>query len=145
MKRTLLVAVFATLFPARADEGMWLPVLIGERMADMQAKGCHLSADDIYSVNQACLKDAVVLFGSGCTGELVSDRGLLFTNHHCGYSYIQKHSSVTSTSFWAFASPPPTSTENALSDCQPSNIKPQSMDSSCPFLRGLSFEKPCTT
>ena len=111
MKRILLALFLAvaTLFPARADEGMWLPVLISERIADMQAKGCRLSAEDIYSVNQACLKDAVVLFGSGCTGELVSDRGLLFTNHHCGYSYIQKHSSVEhdylKDGFWAKDAP----------------------------------------
>ena len=89
----------------RADEGMWLPALISERIGDMQAKGFKLSADDVYSVNQASLKDAVVLFGSGCTGELVSGEGLLFTNHHCGYSYIQKHSSVEhdylKDGFWA--------------------------------------------
>ena len=89
----------------RADEGMWLPALISQRIGDMQAKGFKLSAEDVYSVNQASLKDAVVLFGSGCTGELVSGEGLLFTNHHCGYSYIQKHSSVEhdylKDGFWA--------------------------------------------
>lgn len=71
----------------------------------MQAKGFRLSAEDIYSVNQASLKDAVVLFGRGCTGELISDQGLLLTNHHCGYSQIQKHSSVEhdylKDGFWA--------------------------------------------
>ena len=107
MKKTILLAVLLTvsLFPLKADEGMWLPALISQRIADMQAKGLKLSAEDIYSVNQASLKDAVVLFGSGCTGELVSDEGLLFTNHHCGYSYIQKHSSVEhdylKDGFWA--------------------------------------------
>lgn len=88
-----------------ADEGMWLPCLISQRIEDMQAKGLRLSAEDIYSINQASLKDAVVLFGSGCTGEIVSGDGLLFTNHHCGYSYIQKHSSVEhdylKDGFWA--------------------------------------------
>ena len=106
MKRfLLLVAVLLTVLPARADEGMWLPSLISQRIADMQAKGLKLSADDIYSVNHSSLKDAVVLFGGGCTGELVSDEGLLFTNHHCGYSYIQRHSSVEhdylKDGFWA--------------------------------------------
>ncbi len=107
MRKTILLAVLLTvsLFPLKADEGMWLPALISQRISDMQAKGLKLSAEDIYSVNQASLKDAVVLFGGGCTGELVSDQGLLFTNHHCGYSYIQKHSSVEhdylKDGFWA--------------------------------------------
>ena len=106
MKRFLLLAaVLFAVLPARADEGMWLPALISERIADMQAKGLKLSAEDIYSVNHSSLKDAVVLFGSGCTGELVSDEGLLFTNHHCGYSYIQRHSAVEhdylKDGFWA--------------------------------------------
>ncbi len=107
MKRLILVAIglLAALTSSRADEGMWLPALISQRVADMQAKGLKLQAEDIYSVNHASLKDAVVLFGGGCTGELVSDQGLLFTNHHCGYSYIQKHSSVEhdylKDGFWA--------------------------------------------
>ena len=107
MKRfSLLVALLALwALPVRADEGMWLPALVSQRIEDMQAKGFRLSAEDIYSVNQASLKDAVVLFGSGCTGELVSGEGLLFTNHHCGYGYIQKHSSVEhdylKDGFWA--------------------------------------------
>ncbi len=88
-----------------ADDGMWLPSLISQRIADMQAKGFKLTAEDIYSVNQASLKDAVVLFGSGCTGEIVSKDGLLLTNHHCGYSQIQQHSSVEhdylKDGFWA--------------------------------------------
>ncbi len=109
MKRfTILAALLALwVLPVKADEGMWLPALISQRINDMQAKGFKLSAEDIYSVNQASLKDAVVLFGSGCTGELVSDQGLLFTNHHCGYSYIQRHSSVEhdylKDGFWALS------------------------------------------
>lgn len=90
---------------AKADEGMWLPSLISQRIGDMQEKGFKLSAEDIYSVNQASLKDAVVLFGRGCTGELISPEGLLLTNHHCGYSQIQQHSSVEhdylKDGFWA--------------------------------------------
>ena len=107
MKRILsiLSAAIIAVLPMKADEGMWLPALISQRIGDMQAKGFKLSAEDIYSVNQASLKDAVVLFGSGCTGELVSDQGLLFTNHHCGYSFIQRHSSVEhdylKDGFWA--------------------------------------------
>ena len=105
-KYSLLAALFlCALQPLRADEGMWLPALISQRIGDMQAKGFQLTAEDLYSVNQASLKDAVVLFGSGCTGELVSDQGLLFTNHHCGYSFIQRHSSVEhdylKDGFWA--------------------------------------------
>ena len=109
MKRSILLAALLALLvqPVKADEGMWLPALISQRITDMQAKGLRLTAEDIYSVNQASLKDAVVLFGSGCTGELVSDQGLLFTNHHCGYSYIQRHSSVEhdylKDGFWALS------------------------------------------
>ena len=88
MKKALLFLSFLLVgaMSAHADEGMWLPSLISQRIGDMQAKGFRLTAEDVYSVNQASLKDAVVLFGSGCTGELVSDEGLLLTNHHCGYS-----------------------------------------------------------
>ena len=107
MKKTVLIlgALIAFSLTAMADEGMWLPSLISQRIGDMQAKGFRLTAEDIYSVNQASLKDAVVLFGGGCTGEIVSDEGLLLTNHHCGYSYIQRHSSVEhdylKDGFWA--------------------------------------------
>ena len=105
-KITLAVAlIIATVTTSRADEGMWLPSLIGSRIADMQEKGFKLDAEDIYSINQASLKDAVVLFGGGCTGEIVSEAGLLLTNHHCGYRQIQSHSSVEHDylrdGFWA--------------------------------------------
>ena len=98
---------FTSVFTARADEGMWLPSLIENRIADMHEKGFRLSAEDIYSINQASLKDAVVLFGRGCTGELISPEGLLLTNHHCGYGQIQQHSSVEHDylrdGFWAMS------------------------------------------
>ncbi|MDR2936570.1 MAG: S46 family peptidase [Rikenellaceae bacterium] len=90
----------------RADEGMWLPALVGKmRYGDMRKNGLQIKASDLYDVNRSSLKDAIVLFGSGCTGEIVSDRGLLFTNHHCGYGQIQSHSSVEhdylTDGFWA--------------------------------------------
>ncbi|MBE6206611.1 MAG: S46 family peptidase [Rikenellaceae bacterium] len=106
MKRIVLtfLACF-TLLGARADEGMWLPSLIGDRIKDMRAKGFKLSAEDIYSINNASMKDAVVLFDGGCTGEYVSENGLLLTNHHCGYDAIQQLSSVEhdylTDGFWA--------------------------------------------
>ena len=106
MRKTLiLVIALMAAMTARADEGMWLPSLISQRIADMQEKGFRLDADDIYSINQASLKDAVVLFGRGCTGELISPEGLLLTNHHCGYGQIQQHSSMEhdylKDGFWA--------------------------------------------
>ena len=110
MKRLLftITAIATMIFQtARADEGMWLPSLISQRIIDMQEKGFRLEAEDIYSINQASLKDAVVLFGRGCTGELISPEGLLLTNHHCGYGQIQQHSSVEhdylKDGFWAMS------------------------------------------
>jgi hypothetical protein len=90
-----------------ADEGMWLPSLIKDKIADMQKNGFKLTAEDIYSINQASLKDAIVQFGGGCTGELISGNGLLITNHHCGFGQIQSHSSVEhdylKDGFWAMS------------------------------------------
>ena len=109
MKRTLLLLALlcATTFSAVADKGMWLPSLISSRVKDMKSKGFKLSAEDIYSVNQASLKDAVVLFDGGCTGEIVSEQGLLITNHHCGYDAIQALSTVEhdylTNGFWAMS------------------------------------------
>ena len=93
---------------SRADEGMWIPLLIEKyNIKLMQEKGFKLSAEDIYSVNKACMKDAIVQFGGGCTGEIISSDGLLITNHHCGYSHIQKHSSLQNDyltdGFWAMS------------------------------------------
>ena len=91
----------------RADEGMWLPSEILKKIKDIQSQGFKLSAEDIYSVNQSSLKDAVVRFGGGCTGELISGEGLLITNHHCGFGQIQSHSSVEhdylKDGFWAMS------------------------------------------
>ena len=98
MKKLGILLTLAILFgamPVKADEGMWLlPLLEKLNIKKMQEMGCKLSAEDIYSINNSSLKDAIVHFGGGCTGEIVSDKGLLFTNHHCGYGAIQKLSSV---------------------------------------------------
>ena len=101
----LLLSVHMNL---RADEGMWIPMLLEKySIGKMQEAGLRLSAEDIYSINQECLKDALVIFGGGCTGEMVSADGLLLTNHHCGYGAIQRHSSVENdyltNGFWAMS------------------------------------------
>ena len=97
MKKTLLgLVLFLSLaFRSAADEGMWLPMLLGQQVyADMVKKGLKLTKDQLYNVNKASLKDAIVIFGGGCTGEIVSNQGLLFTNHHCGYGVIANASTV---------------------------------------------------
>ena len=97
LRKSILITVLA-IFSAvtmRADEGMWLlPLLQQMNQGRMTELGFEISPDEIYSVNHSSLKDAIVIFGGGCTGEVVSDRGLLLTNHHCGYSSIQMLSSV---------------------------------------------------
>jgi hypothetical protein len=109
MKRFLIIIVILALGfnkISKADEGMWLPYLV-ERLnyVDMQKMGLQLSPEEIYSINNASMKDAIVIFGRGCTGEIISDQGLLLTNHHCGYGQIQAHSSVNhdylTDGFWA--------------------------------------------
>ena len=101
----ITVLSFLIHFAALADEGMLIPSLIKAFESDMQAKGMKLTAEDIYSVNNASIKDAIFQFGGGCTSELVSNKGLLLTNHHCGYSQIQSHSSLENNyienGFWA--------------------------------------------
>ena len=98
MKKLALFLAGALMFaqmPLKADEGMWLlPLLQKLNINKMQDLGLKLSAEDIYNFNNSSLKDAIVQFGGGCTGEIVSDKGLLFTNHHCGYASIQALSSV---------------------------------------------------
>lgn len=102
----ILIFLCITIYKTRADEGMWLPLFI-ERLnyVDMQKEGLHLTAEEIYSINHSSLKDAIIHFGGGCTGEIVSPNGLVFTNHHCGYGAIQSHSTVDhdylTDGFWA--------------------------------------------
>tara|TARA_B110000438_G_scaffold60548_1_gene60745 strand:- start:13287 stop:15494 length:2208 start_codon:yes stop_codon:yes gene_type:complete len=104
-----IVAAFFMSLPLLADEGMWLPHLLKlVNEEDMQAKGLKITAEDIYSINQSSLKDAIVsLNGGSCTAEMISPEGLMLTNHHCAYDVIQTHSSVTNDyikdGFWAMS------------------------------------------
>ncbi|MEO7081785.1 MAG: S46 family peptidase, partial [Flavobacteriales bacterium] len=92
----LVLSLFLLLqpFALRAHEGMWLPTLLKAIQGDLQTAGLQITAEDIYSINNSSIKDAVVLFGGGCTAEVVSTQGLILTNHHCGFSQIQQHSSM---------------------------------------------------
>ena len=102
---SILLLFLVNIHIAFAEEGMLIPSLIAAFESDMKAKGMKLSADEIYSVNHSSLKDAIFQFGGGCTAELVSSKGLLLTNHHCGYSQIQSHSSLENdylrNGYWA--------------------------------------------
>ncbi|MFN9326342.1 MAG: S46 family peptidase, partial [Flavobacteriales bacterium] len=90
---------------ATAHEGMWLPTLLKSIEGDLQSAGLQLSAEDIYSINKGSLKDAIVLFGGGCTAEVIGQKGLILTNHHCGFGAITDHSTVENdrlkNGFWA--------------------------------------------
>ena len=117
MKKIIVTLTLALLVLApaasRADEGMWLLSLIGKNYADMQKAGFKLTPEDIYSINQNCIKDAIVGLGNEgrpfwhfCTGEIISNKGLISTNHHCGYGKLQEHSTVEHDylrdGFWAY-------------------------------------------
>ena len=119
----LLSLVLTLNFTAFSVEGMWIPSLIDMFHSDMKTMGLKLSAEQIYSTNNSSLKDAIVQFNGGCTAEIVSDQGLLLTNHHCGFDAIQKHSSLENdylkNGFWA---------------------KSQSEELACPWLR-VTFVK----
>ena len=104
---TVIMSLCALMPIARADEGMWLLMFMDKQTyKDMKSKGLKLTAKQIYDINKASLKDAIIQFGRGCTGEIVSDQGLILTNHHCGYSSIQYHSTVEhdylANGFWAY-------------------------------------------
>ncbi len=109
MKRNLLIFTLTfSILLSRADEGMWIPLLLEQlNEKEMQEMGFKLTADDIYSINNSSMKDGIVIFGGGCTGEIVSDQGLLLTNHQCGYGVIQRHSSLENDyltdGFWAMS------------------------------------------
>ena len=107
MKKIIFVLLLVVNVNAlKADEGMWFPQLLQQlNINDMQMRGLKITAEDIYSVNKSSLKDAIVLFGGGCTGEIISKQGLLLTNHHCGFGEIQSHSTLEhnylNDGFWA--------------------------------------------
>lgn len=106
MKKLIFLFLITLSSFAKADEGMWLPLFI-ERLnyVDMQKEGLKLTPEEIYSINNSSLKDAIIQFGNGCTGEIISSQGLVLTNHHCGYGAIQSHSTVDhdylADGFWA--------------------------------------------
>src|SRR6201988_2349118 len=96
-KRIALALIISFLFNVaiKADEGMWLPMLLGQQVYDdMVKKGLKLTKEQLYDINKPSLKDAIIIFGGGCTGEIVSAEGLIFTNHHCGYDAIASASTL---------------------------------------------------
>lgn len=108
MQRIIVIIILFASVLLKADEGMWLLPTLGKYpYAKMQSLGLNLSPEEIYNESNPSLKDAIVIFGSGCTGELVSPYGLLFTNHHCGYGLVQQHSTLENNyltnGFWAMS------------------------------------------
>ncbi len=106
-KLSVLLVVIASSLKLFADEGMWLPQLLQTlNEKEMKKMGLKINASDIYSISKGSLKDAVVSFGGFCTAEVISDKGLLLTNHHCGFDAIQNHSSLQNNyirdGFWAY-------------------------------------------
>jgi hypothetical protein len=106
MKKLLLLFITGMMIAgARAEEGMWIPMLIGKNYDEMLRLGLRLTKDDLYDINHSSLKDAVIQFGGGCTAEMISGNGLLLTNHHCGYDAIATLSTVDrdllDNGFWA--------------------------------------------
>lgn len=102
----LLIFIFTASFSSRADEGMWLPQLLQKlNESRMKSLGMKISAADIYSINKGSLKDAIVSLGGFCTAEVISSKGLILTNHHCGFDAIQNHTSLEKNylrdGFWA--------------------------------------------
>ena len=92
---TTAVLMCTMAFNMMAKEGMWIPLLLQQYNAsDLENMGLKISVNDIYDANKSSMKDAVVLFGGGCTAEIISDQGLLLTNHHCGYGRIQSLSLI---------------------------------------------------
>src|SRR5215470_436541 len=102
----LLICFVFTSALALADEGMWLPLLLEKlNEREMKSLGMKISAKDIYNINSGSLKDAIVSFGGFCTGEVISNKGLVLTNHHCGFDAVQNHSTLEHNyirdGFWA--------------------------------------------
>src|SRR5258705_13585568 len=108
LRKLLVVFALSIVSLAKADEGMWLPLLLQQlNEKQMKSLGMKISAKDIYSINSGSLKDAIVSLGGFCTAEIISNKGLLLTNHHCGFDAVQNHSTLEHNyirdGFWAMS------------------------------------------